>query len=72
MNESALATQDAWKTKALIIGAVLGLATGLGAAYLLTQRSDPDGSSPEFSAGNGLKLSLLLLGLIRQIVQLFE
>ena len=53
-----------WKAKALIIGGIVGALTGLGATYIMVQRSkDP----PEMGATDGLKLGLLLLGLVRQV-----
>ena len=63
-------TQDNWKTKALLIGAGVGLLAGLGAAYMLVQRAEKDGGRPELSAGEGIKLGLLVLGLLRQVAQL--
>ena len=63
-------TQDNWKTKALLIGAGVGLLAGLGAAYMLVQRAEKDGGRPEMSAGEGVKLGLLVLGLLRQVSQL--
>jgi len=63
-------TQDNWKTKALLIGAGVGLLAGLGAAYMLVQRAEKDGGRPELSAGEGVKLGLLVLGLLRQVAQL--
>lgn len=65
-------TQENWKMKVLLIGAGVGLLTGLGAAYMLVQRSEKYGTSPELSAGEGVKLGLLVLGLLRQVAQLGE
>jgi len=65
-------TQDNWKTKALLVGAGVGLLAGLGAAYMLVQRAERDGGRPEMSAGEGVKLGLLVLGLLRQVAQLGE
>ena len=63
-------TQDNWKMKALLIGAGVGLLAGLGAAYMLVQRAEKNGEPPELSAGEGVKLGLLVLGLLRQVSQL--
>jgi hypothetical protein len=53
-----------WKAKALIIGGLVGALTGLGATYIMVQRSE---GPPEMGAADGLKLGLLLLGLVRQV-----
>ncbi len=53
-----------WKAKALIIGGLVGALTGLGATYIMVQRSE---DPPEMGAADGLKLGLLLLGLVRQV-----
>ncbi len=61
---------NTWKAKTLLSGAVLGALTGLGAAYLLTQRAEKKGESLALSSGQGLKLGMLVVGLLRQILQL--
>ena len=53
-----------WKARALIIGGLVGALTGLGATYIMVQRSE---EPPEMGATDGLKLGLLLLGLVRQV-----
>jgi hypothetical protein len=62
--------QDNWKSKILLVGAGLGLLAGVGAAYMLIQRAEKEGAQPELSAGEGVKLGLLVLGLLRQVAQL--
>lgn len=59
-----------WKAKVLIIGAVSGALVGLGAAFLFIQNSEDDTQPPEFTAGKGLKIGLLLLGLVRNVSDL--
>jgi hypothetical protein len=61
-----------WKTKVLLIGGVVGLLTGLGAAYLLVQRANRDETKPVLNTVEGLKLGLLVLGMLRQVTQLGE
>jgi len=58
-----------WKPKALILGSIVGALTGLGAAYLFIQNID-DKEPPHFTAVQGLKVGLLLLGLVRNISDL--
>ena len=53
-----------WKVKALIIGGLVGALTGLGASYIMVQRSE---EPPEIGASDGIKLGLLLLGLVRAV-----
>jgi len=72
MTDKAIEKTDNWKNKTLLIGTVLGALTGLGTAYMLVQRADDHSGPPTFTPGEGLKLSLLLLGLIRQVIGLFE
>lgn len=61
---------DSWKQKYLLVGAVLGALTGLGAAYLMVQRADREHTRPDLGAGEGVRLGILLLGLLRQIAVL--
>lgn len=67
-----LALTDNWKPKLLASGAVIGALTGLLAAYLLAQRAESNGKKLKMSAGEGVKLGLLVFGLLRQVTQLGE
>ena len=66
------AVDDRWKSQVLLIGGAVGLLAGLGAAYLLIQRSDRDEAKPVLNLVEGIKLGLLVFGLLRQVSQLGE
>ncbi len=59
-----------WRAKTMLLGGVLGAATGLLAAYILIQRSEDGEQPPKIGAGEGVRLGLLLLGLLRQVTEL--
>lgn len=61
---------ERWKMRTLFLGGLVGAVTGLGAAYLLVRRSEEAGRAPEIGVGEGLRLGLLLLGLLRQVGEL--
>ncbi len=63
-------TDPSWKNKTLGVGALIGAITGLGIAYFLIQNAEKEGEEFTFSSGQGVKLGLLLLGTIRQVMQL--
>lgn len=63
---------DNWRPKVLIIGAVIGAVIGLGGAYLFMQQAERTGSRPSISPGDGVRLGLLVLGLLRQVAALGE
>ena len=63
-------TDTSWKNKTLVVGALVGALTGLGAAYFMIQNAEKDGEEFNFSSGQGVKLGLLLLGTLRQIMQM--
>ncbi len=64
-----ITTIQNWKPKVLVIGGVIGAAVGVTAAYLLIQRSE-DESPPDISVGEGVKLGVLVFGLLRSITNL--
>lgn len=61
-----------WSTQVMVVGAVVGALTGLGAAYLLIQRARRSGEAPNLNASEGLRLGLLVFGLLRQVSTLGE
>jgi hypothetical protein len=64
--------QNSWKSTTLLIGAVLGALVGAGAAYLLVQRAERENQTVKLSTGEGIRLGLLVFGLLRQVSQLGE
>ena len=58
------------KTRTLIIGAVAGAALGLAGAFLLTRRAEETGTEITVSAGDGMRLGVMVIGLLRAIADL--
>ena len=65
-------SNEQWKTRTITLGLLLGAAAGLTAAYLMVKRAEQEGKNPEMTPGEGVKLGLLVLGVLRQIAQLGE
>ncbi len=59
-----------WAGQVLVIGAVVGALTGLASAYLLIQRAKRRAEPPNLNASEGIKLGLLVFGLLRQVALL--
>ena len=68
--DQEVVVDNSWMAKILGVGAVLGALTGLGAAYLLVNQTKKKGELPDLDAGEGIKLALLLFGLLRQVAML--
>jgi gas vesicle protein len=58
------------KSRTLFTGALIGAFTGLIAAMLLTRRAERDERTTAITAGEGLKLGVLVFGLLRTIASL--
>ena len=58
------------KNKTLIFGALVGAVTGLIAASLLNRRADSKEAGTALTAGEGMKLGVLVFGLLRAIASL--
>ena len=58
------------KNKTLLLGTLIGAATGLLAALLLNRRAEKDERESAITAGEGLKLGVLVFGLLRAISSL--
>ncbi len=61
--------EQSWKTKTLIIGAVIGALTGVGTAYLLIQRTDEE-QGLQITPGDGMKLGVSVFSFLRQVSKL--
>ena len=63
---------DNQMVKTLLIGGAAGALVGLIAAYLLAKNAEQSGGKVEVSAGEGISLSLLIMGLLRQVAKIGE
>lgn len=70
MSSDFLEESGNWKPRVMMIGGAVGLLAGLAAAYLLIQRAERDNSQPQLHAREGVKLGVLVFGLLREIAQL--
>lgn len=57
--------------KTIMIGAVLGACVGVAAAYIYIQNLKDD-QQPSITPGDGVKLGVLVFGLLRSIASLGE
>jgi len=58
------------KSKTLLMGALIGAFTGLLAAMLLQRRAEKGDRETAITTGEGLKLGVLVFGLLRAITSL--
>lgn len=54
----------------LMIGGLVGGIIGVGIASLLSKRAERSGGRLDLSTGEGIRLGLLLLGMLRQVADL--
>lgn len=59
-----------WKMITMVIGAVVGLICGLIGAYIIIQRAEEEELHPRLTAGEGVKLGLGVLGVLRTVADL--
>ena len=60
------------QNRTLLFGALIGAFTGLVAAMLLNRRAEQTGTELTLSTGEGMKLGVMVLGLLRAIASLGE
>ncbi len=61
---------QSWKMKTFIIGAIIGTLTGVGAAYMIIQRAQSENTQPRLTTGEGIKIGLGVLGLLRLVAEI--
>ena len=60
------------QTKVLLIGGLAGAAMGVVAAMMLQRRAERAGTDITLSAGEGIQLGMMALGLIRAVAGLAD
>jgi len=58
------------KNRTLVFGALIGAVTGLVAAMILSRRAEKGERETAITTGDGLKLGVLVFGLLRAIASL--
>jgi gas vesicle protein len=58
------------KTSTILYGTLIGAATGLAAALLISRRADKNEGEIIIAPGDGLKLGVLLIGLLRAVASI--
>ncbi|HET9908665.1 MAG TPA: hypothetical protein VFQ23_18600 [Anaerolineales bacterium] len=58
------------QNRILLFGALIGAFTGLIAAMILQRRADRTGTEISLSAGEGVQLGVMVMGLLRAIAAL--
>ena len=71
MTENELAIRENQSVKILALGTLIGALVGLGAAYLILQRIDDEGTI-NMGPKEGVKLGISVFSFFRQITQLGE
>jgi H+/Cl- antiporter ClcA len=61
-----------WKLKTLAGGALIGAIAGLASAFLLTRRAEKNETTVAVTPTDGIKIGLLVFGLLRAIGKLGE
>jgi hypothetical protein len=62
--------KENWKMITLLIGGAVGLAAGVVAAMMFIQRAEAEETKPRLTAGEGIKVGLGLMTLLRLIADL--
>ncbi len=58
------------QNRILLFGALIGAVTGLVAAMMLQRRAEKTGNEITLSTGDGVKLGMMIMGLLRAISSL--
>lgn len=61
---------DKARSQTLILSTLVGALVGLGVGLTLLKRAEENQGAPTITAGEGVSLGLMVLGLLRQVSQL--
>jgi gas vesicle protein len=60
------------RNRVLLIGALLGAATGVVGAMLLYRRAEDEGKELSITTGDGVRLGVMIVGLLRAVAGLAD
>ena len=60
------------KNRILLVGALIGAITGLAGAMMLIRRAENSDGEAHITTGDGMKLGVMIFGLLRAISSLGE
>ncbi len=60
------------RSRTIVYGVLIGAATGLVAAMLLNRQAEQNHGTTALTAGDGVKLGVMVFGLLRAIASLGE
>jgi len=70
-DETAVAEPKiSYETRVLAVGSLIGALAGLAGAFLMIKNNERKGTELQVSAGEGVKLSLIIMALLRQVAEL--
>ncbi len=71
MTQSAKSSNPSnWQARTLVLGALIGAVTGLVGAAIIIQSANKKAISPSMSAGDGVKVGLSVLSVLRMLADL--
>ena len=59
-----------YETRVLLVGSLIGAMVGLVGSFLLIKNNERKGTELQVSTGEGVKLSLIIMALLRQVAEL--
>ena len=59
-----------YETRVLLVGSLIGAMVGLVGSFLIIKNNERKGTELQVSTGEGVKLSLIIMALLRQVAEL--
>ena len=59
-----------WQSKVMLIGAIVGAIAGVIGASILIQQAQKNNTQPQLTAGDGVKVGLGVLAVLRLLAEL--
>jgi hypothetical protein len=70
--QRAIVPVDAWRTRVMLIGGLIGSLMGVAAAYLFVRAAEEssEGGPERIATGDAVKVGVSVMSLVRQIAEL--
>ncbi len=68
MNGNQMIKKENWKTRSLLIGALIGLVAGLGVTWIQIRKAESENRELHYTAQSTAKMGITIFDIVRRLI----